>query len=406
LTMQNGLKVGGAEDQSQRKNEEMERRAKLLSTLARNRAEWHIEYQTFLSNHMSHYLIALYKLGASAERLEEAYKSYSEGLEPRIPPVGLNLHDESDGGMSDWLDLRGRKQFYSDLILFFHDEIETRGIKTTLNTYVQHLASGSAGSAFHGLIQLGYGLEILDNENIAEGLAYWTYCWFPLGPLSQNEAAASSPFELLDKLRNDAALNDVYKGVETKKEWGWFQTRVHYLAEAKGGKYLSLLRPYDIHLPLPQDKTKAKETVDGYIKIFSLVVLKVFAGTGCEGFFLLHLITGMRALKMVLLQLDDNPDLQVRVLRFFWRAVIGAYVAVGRPEVKDLDEVPNHEDVDGLSWEQIIEKVIPSSDEHLVKLVFVCWTEANEYPDAAHLFKQTAAKAINVLNERNWNFKS
>lgn len=33
--------------------------------LAKNRAEYHIEYRGYLSNHMSHYLIALLKLGGT-----------------------------------------------------------------------------------------------------------------------------------------------------------------------------------------------------------------------------------------------------------------------------------------------------------------------------------------------------
>ncbi len=56
-----------------------------------------------------------------------------------------------------------------------------------LNEYVPTLLEGISGMAFHGVIQLGYGLEVMDGPNVAEGLAYWTYCYTSVGKVKNIE---------------------------------------------------------------------------------------------------------------------------------------------------------------------------------------------------------------------------
>ncbi len=66
-------------------------------------------------------------------------------------------------------------------------------------------------------------------------------------------------------------------------------------------RFQGALNNLDLTLPLPSDETACKSKIAEYIKLMSAVVLKIFASTGCNGFFPLHLVTGMRALKKVLL---------------------------------------------------------------------------------------------------------
>jgi hypothetical protein len=82
-------------------------RKTLLSLLKNNRDNFHIEFEGFLSNHLSHALTALYHLGgkfgctieytsvqlimigiiylAPASRLHEFYDKYTKKLEPKKP---------------------------------------------------------------------------------------------------------------------------------------------------------------------------------------------------------------------------------------------------------------------------------------------------------------------------------
>lgn len=392
-----------------------ERTRTLLNLVKRNRDELHIEYKGFLSNHMSHYLVALYKLGASSKRLQEAFDEYRDGLEARHPPEGIKIRpigqEDEETGTHSWSSLRGKRKYYSDLVNFFAQQIEAEGLRAVINRYIPHLLNGMDGAAFHGLIQLGYALEIQDASNVAEGLAYMTHCWYNVGDVPEDESKLSrkGPFELLQELHEDPYFEHTLDHVHKSHDYGKFQSRIHYLVEADDGKHLEHLANYDIFLPLPDeaDDETIKRKVDDYVRIFSLCVLKVFGSCGCDGFFLLHLVTGMRALKKVILELDD-PKMQVHALRQFWRCAMCAYVALDRPAARDIDELSEEQRkrVEGESWDEIVEKTMPSPDEHLVKLVFVCRTEAEEYPEAAELFKQVAAFTRVRLSEKDWNYNS
>jgi len=52
-----------------------------------------------------------------------------------------------------------------------------------LEEFIPVLSEGVGSHAFHGVIQLGYGVEAGYLPTIAEGLAYWTYAFTSLGNL-------------------------------------------------------------------------------------------------------------------------------------------------------------------------------------------------------------------------------
>lgn len=393
--------------------QEQERRSTLCQLLARNRNEFDIEYGGYLSNHMSHYLVALYELGASKERLEKAYEDYSTDtkLEPARPPTTTITTDT-------WRDYRGKKSHHLDLVAFFSRELEQLGVRTTLRRYVPDLLEGVCGSAFHGVIQLGYALEVMDVPNIAEGLAYFTYSFYSLGhpkttaSVTGDEAASAtlSPSDvmaLLDRVRQDARFGEVFTG--DNKKLG-FQKRLHLLA----AQYQDGIAPYDLDFrPLivgrrDDDASSTRRSrIEALIDLFTLSALKVFASSGYQYFFVLHLVTAFRALKVTLAALcglsqveeedvsDDDAELVASAFGYFWRSVVCSYIAVDRPAVSDVtpDAIKHDEDEAKKekenatserrkamsSWADVVAEVMPSHDEHLVKLVFVCWKEAHEH---------------------------
>lgn len=389
--------------------QEQERRSTLCQLLARNRSEFDIEYGGYLSNHMSHYLVALYELGASKERLEKAYEDYSTDtkLEPARPPTTTITTDT-------WRDYRGKKSHYLDLVAFFSQELEQLGVRATLRRYVPDLLEGVCGSAFHGVIQLGYALEVMDVPNIAEGLAYFTYSFYSLGHPKTNasatgdEAAAttlrpSDVMALLDRVRQDARFDEVFTG--DSKKLG-FQKRLHLLAAHDGiASYDLDFRPLILGRHDDVSSTR-RSRIEALIDLFMLSALKVFASSGYQYFFVLHLVTAFRALKVTLAALcglsqveedvsDDDSELVSSAFGYFWRSVVCSYIAVDRPVVSDVtpDAIKHDEDEAKKekenatserrkamsSWADVVAEVMPSHDEHLVKLVFVCWKEAHEH---------------------------
>jgi hypothetical protein len=302
------------------------------------------------------------------------------------------------------------------------------------------------GSAFHGVIQLGYALEVMDVPNIgtptpvdahpnnwlgrralltdesgghaAEGLAYFTYSFYSLGhpkttaSVTGDEAASTtlSPSDvmaLLDRVRQDARFGEVFTG--DNKKLG-FQKRLHLLA----AQYQDGIAPYDLDFrPLivgrrDDDASSTRRSrIEALIDLFTLSALKVFASSGYQYFFVLHLVTAFRALKVTLAALcglsqveeedvsDDDAELVASAFGYFWRSVVCSYIAVDRPAVSDVtpDAIKHDEDEAKKekenatserrkamsSWADVVAEVMPSHDEHLVKLVFVCWKEAHEH---------------------------
>ncbi len=100
-----------------------------------------------------------------------------------------------------------------------------------------------------------------------------------------------NPMDILEQIRMDDSLQlpEEYSSLG-------FSSTMKLVAE----RFKHVLNRFDLMLPLPSDET-ANSKIDEYIKLMSTVVLKIFASTGCNSFFPLHLVTGMRALKKVLL---------------------------------------------------------------------------------------------------------
>ncbi|KAL6063408.1 hypothetical protein QOT17_011559 [Balamuthia mandrillaris] len=391
--------------------EDGERKRTLSRLLALNRESYHIEYHGYLSNHMSHGLVALYKLGAPKARLEEFFEMYAQKLDPSIPSTSF-VHQ------NNWRDCVGHKKYYTDFIEFFYDQIKQKGSNAVINEYVPFLLKGLIGSAFHGLIQLGYALEAADDiddedandHNIAEGIAYIAYCFKSCGQVQlnaqtgQSSSRRSNPFMLLTELQSDPMFDDLFSKEEASLG---FQSRVRRITQES---YQQYLRKYDLELPaaLTDESETAEEEL---LQLFSTTVLKVFASEGCQQFFLLHLVTAMRALKRVVQQLKQHQDKLLAFL-YFWRACVCAYIAVDRPTVADVSDTGaeyvgqlDAEEDEEEQWAELIQKVIQSDDEHLIKLVFVCKTESEETGSHEVLYRHTALVAHKRFEARGgWEF--
>eukprot|EP01116_Phalansterium_solitarium_P013433 TRINITY_DN30797_c0_g1_i1.p2 TRINITY_DN30797_c0_g1~~TRINITY_DN30797_c0_g1_i1.p2 ORF type:complete len:374 (+),score=164.19 TRINITY_DN30797_c0_g1_i1:77-1198(+) len=357
----------------------------LRELLDKNRRQFDIEFSGYMSNHMSHVLIALYRLNAPADVLRSYFDDASRHLEPRKPP-------ETHVDEANWQQYIGRLRDYSALVDFFTQQVEQRGVDGALNAFYPRLSGGVSGRAFHGVIELGYALELHppDPANAAEGLAYLTYGYHSLGPLKTNAPDAWScqpPLRLLEAVRHDAAF-DAIKPTPN----GRFQDRMKLLGEEK---FQRVLERYDIYLQPPSADTKIT-VEDQLVKLFAHTVTSVFALSGCRDFFLLHGITSFRALSLVLPCLTRIGDV-IEALRSFWRGAVCLYIAQGRPELQPAVEQPQPQ----RTWAELIETVTAGDDEHLIKLVWVLsqW-EAHYGPEPLYL--HTAANAVRLVHAHGY----
>jgi len=358
-----------------------EDRKQVLEELIQNGTRYHIDYSGYLSNHLVHGLVALYKLGASSTRLKEFYSTYVLSLEPSIP-------SQHEINSSNWKEFLGTRQGYRDYCDFFRSEASSKGTNEMLNEYFPQLIEGLSGSAFHGLIQLGYAIESGIDNIICDGIAYLAFAYHSLGKLnnpSENKPAdlqSSSCLAILKQVHDNTA----FKGI--------FEPDMRFQDKMKMLDYVNIAK-YD----LPEDFVPTTVDIDAVVQLFLRVTVELFAFTkDSNDFFLLHGVTSFQALKVVLSKIEDRRT-QIEALRYFWKAAVATYICQGMPTIRDSQETEIHS-AQIPEWKELIETVIACDNEHLIKLVYVCHREEER---GSLLYRFTCWKAITtVLNGKGY----
>lgn len=127
-------------------------------------------------NHIAHYLLALYDVGAPASLIHSSYlreTSYQRDISAASAPKATDLSDTSQ-----WSKYLGNEKHYISFLEYFRDEIEKRGYEDVINTTLfsgTELADDMLVRLFagflHPFIHVGYGLEFQQPAIVAEGLA-------------------------------------------------------------------------------------------------------------------------------------------------------------------------------------------------------------------------------------------
>jgi Questin oxidase-like len=218
-------------------------------SLLENRS-YNIEFHGFLSNHAKHAVIALERLSAPQERVQEYWDEYT-----KMTPYGLAL-EKLD--VSDWVDAaatigtlfsnkwidtkqdkwntwRGKKIEWPEQVLFLNQELKDRFLQDTnklVHFYASDLIiSGIAGSLTHGIIHLGWAIDCGSPWMIAEGLAYLNFghlgvnpsllCWPAQDNIvdataKEKETTTESESSIMDALIRVA---NVYESENLKTTW-------------------------------------------------------------------------------------------------------------------------------------------------------------------------------------------
>lgn len=134
-----------------------------------------VEFPYLLANHAPMVLIALERLGASSDRIEEWFRTYrnANGLvspPPRVAPISAE----------NWERALGDRRRESDYRAFFGEQARQLGIDRVIRAYTPRLVQGVAGSALHPLMRLAYGVMKGDVEEVGTALGYWAATHLPL----------------------------------------------------------------------------------------------------------------------------------------------------------------------------------------------------------------------------------
>jgi hypothetical protein len=326
----------------------------LAELLAQNR-QFDAEYQGGLSNHLSMALVALQRLGAPDARLRAYFDRYRRRLVPRRAP-SLPLPRAS------WQAHRGTQKRYADYLVFFEEELRQLGLERLLGTYLPPLLPGLSAAAFHAQIRLAYALEAQDPLDVAASLAYFADSYLPLGPGKGAAPLGDPPIELLRRLARTPEL------AGRSSRGGLITDRMAEVAAQPA------FAPVIDWLPA------ADATLDHVAE----AALVLYASTG--DFTALHGLTGTHALRIAWPFLPD-PALAARYL---FQALCAAYVSIGTPPLLSDAERARLSRAEAPSWRDIGAAAIPSSDEHVIKLVYSARQEDAAYHDP--LYRHVAAK--------------
>jgi hypothetical protein len=305
------------------------------------------EYANELTSHLPMALHALAQLGADALRLQRFFDHYARRFEGRAA-------EPKAAAVNDWLPLRGRADAFGALQATFAAALRRQGRDATLRAALPALWPGAAAAAFHGLIRTAHALQSGHDGELAAALAYWAWRW---QPMADGDEGPPLPFDAWSERLIEAGRSSSFEG-------GLISHRMARAA-ATSADYRSLatrLRPDD---RLPQ-------------RLWAFAAQR-YAAT--RNFTVLHMVTGVRALHVLLPWADDAAG----ALRETVRAYTAAYLAANVPP-HDLAPVVE------LDWSTLVARAMQSEDDHVIKLVHAC--RVAEQARIAGPFRAAASRAV------------
>ncbi|CAF1358793.1 unnamed protein product, partial [Didymodactylos carnosus] len=305
-----------------------------------DRSHYDIHYNVYFSNHLSHALVALHKLGATNERLEEFRQFYIKQLDPPKPKSKIITQD-------NWHEYLGKLHSYAELGDYFDDELKRLGSKERLlEEYLPKLVDVMSGDATHGIINLGYAVHSPYEQSLTEALAYMVYSYVYLGHLEAHDESGvtdvivhpydgCNEFVQLLKYVNKDALT-MQQGMEQKcleepycQLPGTVAKRLFIIRDTQ--EYSLKLQQYARQIKTI-DKVKDEQLME-LAHALSVAVLLAYEGTIPEpdNFFMLHGVTSCWAFRQTL-KYFTNPKQLRSALYSFVMTIVAVYLTQGIPE--------------------------------------------------------------------------
>ncbi len=333
----------------------------LETVLSRARAD-SVEFPYLLANHVPMILIALDRLGASPERLEEWYEQYRESHKlPPVPPIIAPITREG------WAETLGDRTREADYRAFFIGETRRLGIDAVIRIYLPAMVSGLAGSATHPLMRLAYGVLKKDDLEVGTALGYWATCYLPLPPATGAAPDTDDPGRVLA----DIGDIDGIRTYETETDLLWHNIRA--VAALPG------FRPVIDRLAFGVDTPRRMAATS----------LALFAAT--MDFSALHSVTGMHWLRLVSPHLDNTEPFY----RSFWQVIASLVPKIGFPALPSAEALEEMRNRPAPAWAEIKRAAIASDDEHDVSLVFSALQEEEVWKDP--FYRGDAARRVGMI---------
>ena len=355
--------------------------------------KYFIEYKGFLSNHVAHGIIALHRLGASEERIQEFVDWYKDRLE--------EPHQDDETG-DDVDSLKGKRMCFYKILQSVKTLLKDnyKSIEGLIAGELPKYSLGLGCSAFHGIIQIGYGFSTKDEKRVCEGLAYLHHSYLPLihkKPLPSADEigkGTKNPIELLSSVKEDKLLYNTMIEEIKKEPWssmdaGYFQRGLAYLIQVHGDHFVTLLS--DMRLDIPRTETGDIDTVEMGMQVVGIATVAYIMTEPANDFFMLHGVTSAWSILQILPLLDAEHG--VEIIEIFLIKLLATYMCVGCPKLSRA--LNPHGEEDSKQWDSIIAKTLAETrDEHIYKLVQVAHDMWKIQPGMGHVYIQAAEIAL------------
>ncbi len=324
--------------------------------------QWSWEFPFCLANHLPMVLVALHRMGASDERLEDYCDIYREqnGLVPVPEPLGAVTSE-------NWREFLGQREREADYRTFFAGEVARLGATPAALRYLPELMPGMAASATHAFMRMAYATMTDSDEETGVALAYWAATHLSLGPSRGAAPSTDDPAEVLAFMYGPAA----FRHVEPERDLLWHFMR----AIAEKPEFMAVVDRLAI----------GPETHDRIARCS----LALYAGT--LDFCALHAVTGTHWLRLMA---PRTPD-RATPLRYFWQAIAALVPKIGFPVLPSADELEAWRRMPLPDWPEIYREAVKRDDEHDLSLSFSAGEEFKRYGDP--LYTYAAAKRLNLI---------
>jgi hypothetical protein len=324
--------------------------------------QWSAEFPHFLANHLPMVLVALQRMGAGAERLEQYSHAYNAAnhLAPVPEPV-------TPITAADWSFYLGQREREGDYRAFFAGEVARIGATRAAVHYLPNLFPGFAASALHAFMRMAYATLTDSDEETAVALGYWAATYLPLGAPTGSAPDTDDPLEVLLGLYDKPAFRDI----EPERDLLW-----HFMREtSRRPEFAPVI-----------DRLAIGPATRPRIAAVSLALL---AATG--DFCAVHAVTGTHWLRLME---PRTPDPAVP-LRYFWQGVASVVPKMGFPVPPSPEQLDAWRRRPLPDWEEIFAEAVTHDDEHDLSLTFSTSEEFRFYGDP--LYKYVAARRLGMI---------
>lgn len=351
-----------------------------------------IEFNGYLSNHVKHAVIALHRLQAPPERVEEYWDKYTKATpyDLSVEPVSVPWDQVTPVTAEEFVGLRGKKEKWQEQCVFLQKELVDKfnGVVDKLvQHYVPPLLPGMAGALTHTIIHLGWAIDAGNTWMIIEGIAYLNFAFVGLPERSlvpnavSDATALSSLTRIAKQFHKDNLAHTWIEATKNRydKDSGFHPELIPAGFQWELSKVLAHPHEVATHLPTWLDE---KDLPSIWEELYRLTTTVYWATRDREGngnFLVLHLITSLWGLEQVSKVIDDE-DITRDALKHYYAVMVcllstssGGFPTVDTLESAALELSLQNDNVqEGTSlWCSVVEKAIPEEEEHNIKLVYV-----------------------------------